>query len=148
MQVNWEAAAAQYDPDIKVASFKTVTLRAVKKVEKAAGTGGAAATGDDSGDEGTKAKKAPAKGKVTAAKKRKAAAEDEDAGSEVEKPAPKKKAAGGKKGKKAPVEADAEVDEGSLWSFSFRLFGLTLTNAFTGADDEIAVKAEGEDEIN
>ena len=86
-QVDWEAAAAEFDPKVKAASFRTVTLRAIKKVQAAAGT--APVEGEDAGGE------EKVNGKAKGGKKRKAAAEDDA----EEKPKPAKKGKGGKKAK-------------------------------------------------
>ena len=40
VKVNWEVAAAQFDQKVKVASFRTVTQRAVKKLEAIDQAGG------------------------------------------------------------------------------------------------------------
>jgi hypothetical protein len=81
--VDWDSAAAAYDPSVKVQSFKTVTLRALTKAKKAAGEDGTNGTAGDGDDAKTKGK---AKGK--GGRKRKAESE------EGEEKAPKKKGRG------------------------------------------------------
>jgi hypothetical protein len=114
-QVDWTAAASQFDPKVKPESFKTVTLRALKKAQTGGGVAPAAngAEGDGAGDGGAKA---GAKGK-DGGRKRKAEAEAEADGEEgggeivMEKGKGKgKKGKGGaaKKGKKAKAEVEED----------------------------------------
>ncbi|KAF2482578.1 hypothetical protein BDY17DRAFT_311032 [Neohortaea acidophila] len=136
-QVNWDAAAAQYDPKVKTASFKTVTLRALKKVEAAAKANGATI------GNGAEVKEKKAAGGAKGAKKRKAAEVQEDADEEaaaaettVAKKGKKGAAAkrGGKKG--AAVVAAADVEEGDGED----------GEAEGDAGREVSVKAEEEGE--
>lgn len=110
-QVDWGAAAADYDPKVKVASFKTVTMKAFKKAWGAVHPeeGSAAAEGEGEAD-------SKAKGKVKGAgRKRKAAAVVAGEDGEGEGKPAAKKTRGGKRGKKAAAEVedgDAEEEDG------------------------------------
>ena len=108
LQVDWATAAAQYDPDVKVASFKTVTLRAMKKCQAGAGITPGTSNGASNGEDDSEVKPAQGKG----GRKRKTTA-DTDANAEGDeedgkKAAPKKKGWGGKKAK---AETEVGVEE-------------------------------------
>ena len=111
LQIDWDAAAAQFDPGVKVQSFRTVTARAIKRVQAAAAGGGGTATGNgDAGDDGEPKTKAKGKG----GKKRKDA--EAEGGDASEKPV--KKAKGGIRGKK--------VETGSKGEFELLTFNFTM----------------------
>jgi hypothetical protein len=63
--VDWEAAAKAYDPNVKVASFKTVTMKALSRAKKAIADGGGTATTSTDGNAGAEKPKTPRKRKAT-----------------------------------------------------------------------------------
>lgn len=97
-QIDWDAAAKQFDSAIKPASFKTVTQKAMKKVFAAA----------EGGEEGHGKVTARGKGGGAGGRKRKADAEEDGEGGET-RAAKKGKGKGGKRSKKAME--DVEVAE-------------------------------------
>lgn len=114
--VNWEAAHAAFDPDQKtqLASFKTVSQRALAKFKKAAAAGGTV------GSDGEHPKS-----KTPTSKRKGAAAEDDD--NEDGTPAKKKTKAARKprarKGAKKAAAAAAEEEAGKFYhSFHFISF--------------------------
>ncbi|KAK3714746.1 Protein transport protein sec20 [Vermiconidia calcicola] len=112
--VDWDTAAAQYDSNVKPASFKTVTSRVIKKIQ--------ASEGGDA-DEGEKNANGAAKGKGTGGKKRKAVAEEDGGAAKVKK---------GRGGRKAKAEVETEAEDGEH------------KGEAAADEDEAPVKAEGE----
>ncbi|KAK5172180.1 uncharacterized protein LTR77_003818 [Saxophila tyrrhenica] len=131
--INWDAAAAAYDPDVKVASFKTVTMKALNRAKKAVAEGAsptkAAANGGE-GEEGGKKKKAAGKRK----------ADSEAGGKKGGKKVKSEK--GGKAGGFTAVNGE-DADEGEEGE------GSAASASATGdgeGNEETAVKAEDEGE--